>query len=306
VLGVGGGYEQALVARLEAALRELPSGSAAEPPVIEVAEIGGRAVEIIAKPQADASLSLGFPIDVHRGERDFYALWIANSWLGEHRNQSGRLFQVIRETRGLNYGDYSYIEAFPEGGDRTMPPVNVARRHQLFEIWIRTLPNDQALFALRAALRELERLIEDGMTSQDFELRREFLKKYVLHFASTTEERLGYALDDRFYGIESEGHLERFRRMMQELTLEEVNAAIKRHLQLADLKIAIVTGDPEGLRAAIESDRPSPIEYPSPPLEAIRAEDEEIASWPLSVPAASMSVVPVETMFETGTRGASR
>ena len=150
---------------------------------------------------------------------------------------------MIREHRGLNYGDYSYIEAFPEGGHRTMPPVNVPRREQLFEIWIRTLPNDKAVFALRAALRELQSLVDHGLTEQQFELTRGFLKKYSLHFAETTSARLGYAVDDRFYGIDGEGHLARFRKMMDELTLDDVNGAIKRHLQTANLKIAIVTGD---------------------------------------------------------------
>jgi zinc protease len=133
---------------------------------------------------------------VHRGERDFYALWIANSWLGEHRNQSSHLFDVIREKRGLNYGDYSYIEAFPEGGQREMPPVNVPRRTQLFEVWIRTLPNAQASFALRAALRELQLLVDEGLTAEEFELTRTFLKKYSLHFAEATEKKLGYATTD--------------------------------------------------------------------------------------------------------------
>ncbi len=49
-----------------------------------------------------------------RGDEDFYPLAVANSWLGEHRNSSSHLYQVIREERGLNYGDYSYIEYFPE------------------------------------------------------------------------------------------------------------------------------------------------------------------------------------------------
>ena len=51
------------------------------------------------------------PIGVARGERDFYALWIANSWLGETSNQSSQLFNVIREKRGLNYGDGLFDEA---------------------------------------------------------------------------------------------------------------------------------------------------------------------------------------------------
>jgi hypothetical protein len=46
--------------------------------------------------------------------------------------------------RGLNYGDYSYIEEFPDGGELNMPPVNVPRRIQLFEIWIRTLRERRA------------------------------------------------------------------------------------------------------------------------------------------------------------------
>ena len=73
------------------------------------------------------------------------------------------------------------------------------------------------------------------MTAEQFELTRTFLKKYSLHFAETTAARLGYAIDDRFYGLESEGHLARFRRMMDELTLEDVNAAIKRHWQYENL-----------------------------------------------------------------------
>src|SRR5690606_21092881 len=184
---------------------ELPPAEAPrEPPPIVPAPIERNEVLLIDKPGADASISFGFPIDVARGERDFYALAIACSWLGEHRQQVGRLFQVIREIRGLSYGNYAYIEAFPEGGERRMPPVNVPRRARLFEVWIRTLPNEQAHFAIRAALREIERLVANGMRREDFELTRRFLAKYALHFAETTARRLGYAMDDRFYGLEGE------------------------------------------------------------------------------------------------------
>ena len=295
-LGLGGGFDTALVARVEAALAALPEGSAAAAPTITPPAIEGRSALLIDKPGADSSISFGFPVGVHRGERDFYALWVANSWLGEHRNQSSHLFNVIRELRGLNYGDYSYIEAFPEGGQRNMPPVNVPRRTQLFEVWIRTLPNSQAPFALRAALRELKLLVDNGMTAEDFELTRTFLKKYSLHYAETTAARLGYAVDDRFYGIDGEGHLARFRRVMDELTVEEVNAAIKRYWQYDDLKIAIVTGDAAAMMPLLASDAPTPIQYPNPMPGAIVAEDREIAAFPLAL--ARIEVVPVDQAFE--------
>jgi len=298
LLALGGGFDAALVTRLTAAVGELPAGEAAAPPAIEPAAVSGRSALLIDKPGADASISFGVPIDVHRGERDFYALWIANSWLGEHRNQASHLFNVIREARGLNYGDYSYIEAFPEGGQRDMPPVNVPRRTQLFEVWIRTLPNEQAPFALRAALRELQLLVDNGMTAEQFELTRTFLKKYSLHFAETTSARLGYAVDDKFYGIDGDGHLARFRRLMDELTLEEVNAAIKRHLTYRDLTFAIVTGDAASLRSRLASDAPTPITYATPKPDEIMAEDAEIAAWPLSLAAERIEIVPVAEAFE--------
>jgi zinc protease len=296
--GIGGGYSEAAVASFTAAVQQLPPGAAAAAPAVQPAPIDGRAALLIAKPSADASISFGFPLNVRRGEREFYALWIANSWLGEHRNSVSHLYEVIRETRGLNYGDYSYIEAFPEGGQRNMPPVNVPRRQQLFEVWIRTLPNDKAVFALRAALRELEALVDGGLTQEQFDLSRTFLKKYSLHFAETTAARLGYAVDDRFYGIDGEGHLERFRKMMDELTLADVNAAIKKHLEYRDLKIAIVTGQAEALRDALVSGAPTPIAYATPKPAAVLEEDREIAAYPLEIATERVSIVPVGSAFE--------
>ena len=225
--------------------------------------IEGRQVTLVHKPGADASISFGFPIAPRRGERDFYALWLANSWLGEHRNSASHLYQVIRSARGLNYGDYSYIEAYPQGGRRQMPPTNVARQEQCFEIWIRTLPNDKAVFALRAALRELQDLVDNGMSEEDFALTQKFLDKYILHYAETTMQRLGYAIDDRFYGLD-DSHLQEFRRIVKSLTHDDVNAAIRKHLQYNDLQIAIVTGEPEMIQEQLVSSVPTPIEYGSP------------------------------------------
>ena len=156
VLAMGGGYDAALVERMQRELALLPAGRPAVVTVPAIQAPEGRPVVIVKKPGPATAISFGFPIEARRGDRDFYALWVANSWLGEHRNSSSHLYSVIREKRGMNYGDYSYIECFPEGGNRNVPPPNVPRRRQLFEVWIRPVPNDQAEFALRAAMREVE------------------------------------------------------------------------------------------------------------------------------------------------------
>jgi zinc protease len=295
---IAGGYDDALLAKLAESIDLLPEGEATPAPVVVPAAIDGRHVRLVSKENADASISFGFPISVRRGSRDFYALWIANSWLGEHRNSSSHLYKVIREKRGMNYGDYSYIEIFPQGGRRQMPPTNVARNHQIFQIWIRTLPNENAIFSLRAALRELQMLIEDGMSEEEFDLTRSFLSKYSLHFAETTAQRLGYAVDDRFYGIDGEGHLARFRQLMGEISREEVNAALKKYLQVDNMKIAMITGQAEEIQKTMIGDLPSPPSYQSEKKAEILEEDKEIISLPLMIDASNLDVVDSKTIFE--------
>jgi zinc protease len=86
--------------------------------------------------------------------------------------------------------------------------------------------------------------------------------------------------------------------MMDELTLDDVNGAIKRHLQYRNLKIAIVTGEAEKLRAVLVSGAPTPIAYDAPKPAAVLTEDREIAAFPLAIAAERVTIVPMEFAFE--------
>ena len=295
-LGLGGGFDGELPARLLAALAQLPPGVPALPPP-PVVTLSGRHVVIVRKAAPATAISFGFPLAVRRGHDDFYPLLVANSWLGEHRNSSSHLYQVIREARGLNYGDYSYLEYFPEGGRRTMPPPNVPRRQQLFEVWIRPVPHSAAHFALRAAVREVEKLAAEGLDDEAFTLTRNFFTTYSLHLADTTATRLGYAVDDRFYGIPAPGHLARLRERLTHMTRDEVNTAVRRHLRTRDMVIAIVTPDAEGLAEALATEAESAISYDTPKPPAVLAEDAIIARYPLRIPRERIRIVPVEELF---------
>ncbi len=297
VVGLGGGYDADLVARLRADLGRLPPGTPPAVPPPAPRPFTGLRVTIVEKDANATAISLGYPLDLLRNNPAWYPLALANSWLGEHRNSSSHLFQVIRDQRGLNYGDYSYIEHYPNGGALTKPPQNVCRRQQLFEIWIRPVPNENRHFALRAALRELQSLVDNGLSDEQFELTRKFLRNYVLHYATTTSERLGYALDDHFYGIPG-SHLDLFRRRMEDVTRAEVNAAVKKYLQDDNLQIVFVTPDAEGLKQALVSDAPSPITYATPKSDAVLAADREISVLPLKIRPDAVKIIPVGQLFE--------
>lgn len=296
VLGIGGGYDESLVKRRESDLAGLPDGTPAPVPAPSPKPLHGFSVTIVDKDAPATAISMGYPIDITRSNKDWYALAVANSWLGEHRSSSSHLYQVIREERGLNYGDYSYIENFPGGGFRTMPPQNVGRRQHIFEIWIRPVPNETRLFALRAALREYKHLVDHGMTESEFELTRKFLNKYILHYAERTGERLAYAIDDRFYGVDG-SHLALFRQALQTMTLSDVNAAIRKYWRYGDMDIAIVTKDAKSLRDALIAGSASPITYKSPKPAPVLEEDKEISVFPVGVKPGDVTIVPVGELF---------
>ncbi|UCG53435.1 MAG: insulinase family protein [Candidatus Latescibacterota bacterium] len=297
VIGLGGGLDKDFAAKMTKDFESLPAGEPSNVPAPQPEDIHGLHVKIVEKEVQSTAISFGFPIDVTRGSRVFYALAMATSWLGEHRNSFSHLYNVIREARGLNYGDYAYIEHFPRGHRRQFPPPNVARRQQIFQVWIRPVPNETRVFAFRAALREMQKLIENGMTEDDFELTRKFLKGYILHYAPTTMMKLGYAMDDRFYGIEK-GHWDTFAKMLDELTRDEVNAALKKHLSFENIKVVFVTTDAAGLKDTLINNEPSPITYQSEKPAEVLEEDKEIEAYPLSVKPENVTVVKVEKMFE--------
>jgi zinc protease len=294
-LGVAGGADEAVVPRLEKSLASLPAKGAALPALPTPETPRGLDVTIVEKPADSTAISLGFPLDVTRRDDDFYALAIANSYLGEHRTFNGKLMQDLRGKRGLNYGDYSYIEDFIQEGMSTFPVPNNPRRQQAFTVWLRPVPRDRTVFALRAALWELDRLIEKGIEPADFEATRSFLLNYSKLWVQTLSRRLGYAMDGAFY--DREDLVTEFARRLPKLTVEQVNDAVRRHLKRPGFKVAIVAQDAQALRDSLLSGKPTSITYDTQGTpESVLTEDKLIEAFPLND--VKVKIVPVEQMFE--------
>lgn len=299
VIGLGGGFDNNLVDKVKSRLNGLADAKTITKVDINPKPINGLEVILVEKENNSTAISFGFPIEVLRGDDDFFALALFSSWFGEHRNQSSHLFQVIRGERGLNYGDYSYIERFLNGGSLSKPDPNNARHKQLFEVWLRPVQHKHRHFALRAAMRELKMVVDNGMTEQQFETTKKFLDKYSIHWAATTSERLGYQVDSKFYGINDGGnYINYFREKIKNLTLEQVNKAIKKHIQYDNVKFAMITTDAESFKKDLISNAPSPIEYDSPKPDEVYEADKEISTFKLDFKADKVKIVPVDKMFQ--------
>ena len=297
-LGVAGNVPDGFLDRVAADFGSLPPGETmhAVPPAPDSAS--GFDTLVVTKPARAWAISLGHPLAVTRADADFFPLFLANSYFGEHRTFNGALMTKLRSDRGLNYGNYSYVEQFVQDGGSTFGLPNVARRRQAFTIWIRPVAAEHAHFAIRLAVRELRRLVEDGLTRDAFDETREFLLNYSKLWVQTPARRLGFAMDGAFYGGKS--LVDELADRLPAMTVEDVNAAVRRHLAPESLSVAVIA-DPEGAGAfvqALAANTPSPVVYESATKPEVLAEDLEIAREPLSVEAARCRIVPAETMFE--------
>jgi zinc protease len=298
VIGLAGGYPADFPKRVETDFGKLPTGAIDQLSVklTQPPQTPGTQIQIIERETRSTALSLGFPIDLTRAQKDWPALAVVASYFGQHRSSNSYLYQRLREARGLNYGDYAYIEYFPRGMFQFQPDANLGRKLQIFQIWIRPVEPQNGHFVLRAALYEYDKLVREGMSPEAFESTREFLSKYVNVLTATQDDQLGYALDSRYYGIKDFPTY--MREQLSKLTLADVNRAIKTYLKSDAMRIAIVTKDAAGLRDAILNNKPSPMTYNAPKPKEITDEDKVIESYKIVVKPGDVTIVPVDKVFQ--------
>lgn len=298
VVGLAGGYPADFPKRVESDFAKLPTGAIDQltAKLTQPRQTPGTEIEIVQRETRSTALSLGFPIDITRAQKDWPALAVVASYFGQHRSSNSYLYQRLREARGLNYGDYAYIEYFPRGMFQFQPDANLGRKLQIFQIWIRPVEPQNGHFVLRAALYEYDKLVREGMSQEAFDSTREFLSKYVNVLTATQDDQLGYALDSRYYGIKDFPTY--MREQLAKLTLADVNRAIKQYLKSDAMRISIVTKDAAGLRDAILNNKPSPITYNAPKPKEITDEDKLIESYKIVVKPADVTIVPADKVFQ--------
>lgn len=280
----------------------------------------GREAIVVGMPDALATgIHLAYPLPINRTHEDFWPLYVANVALGTHRDGHGRLYGLIRQERGYNYGDYSYVEHFAARPWSLFPPFNTPREQQYFSLWIRPVGHEYAHHLLKAAIHELDLIAREGLTAEEVAHSKNKARVLYLSLAETGGRLLEAKLDDAWYGME-EGYLEHYLERIASVTPEQVNAAIERYLQADNLKILVVTAaDRAGeLAGALVTDGEIygkslqdydvattgegdalVYELPASRLSTVRR-DAVWANTPLGLAVDRVRVVPVEALFEAG------
>jgi len=189
-------------------------------------------VRFVHKPTEQVHLCLGGPgIDRHDERR--FALRVLDTIVGG--TSSSRLFQQVREERGLAYSVHSFHATFAHTGE--------------VGLYLGTRPDNVAP-ALQVVGDELARLLDGGVTPDELARAREHVKgRLVLGLESTMARmsRLGVSLLGDVPLLELDELLER----VEAVDADEVDALARTLLDPARLSAAGIGDDEAAFRAAL-------------------------------------------------------
>ena len=179
-----------------------------------------RAVENLEEPQsifieypsAQTHILVGQP-GMKRGDPDYFSLYVGNHILGGGGMVS-RLFEEVREKRGLSYSAYSYFSPMLFKGP--------------FTAGLQT-KTDQADEAISVLLENIKNYIEQGPTEEELiAAKKNITGGYPLRIDSNSKI-LNYVVVIGYYKLPLD-YLETFNNNVEAVTIESIKDAFKRRL----------------------------------------------------------------------------
>ena len=211
---------------VEKLLKDLPAGK--KPQAIPAVQVLEEAVIIqIDHPSTQTHVLLG-QTGLRRGDPDYFPLYVGNHVLGGGGMVS-RLFEEIREKRGLSYSANSYFSPMRENG-----PF-------IASLQTRT---DQTQEALAVLQEQMKLFIDSGPTEAELEAsKKNITGGFPLRLASNSKI-IGYIGMIGFYGLPSD-YLETFNARVNAVTVDQIKDAFKHRLSPDKFVIVMVGPKPE-------------------------------------------------------------
>ena len=201
----------------------------AEVPPATFSAAGG--LKVIRRPIPQSTIYFGMP-GLKRDDPDWYVAHMMNYVLGGG-GQSSRLYEEVREKRGLAYSAYSYLLPYDRAG---------------LYIGGTGTQNARVGETLATIRAELERMREGGITEEELADAKTYINgSFPLRLTSSGRiaglllamQRLGLGLD----------YLDRRAEIYRAITREDILRVAKRLLRPEKMYVVVV-GDPAGLESS--------------------------------------------------------
>ena len=195
---------------------EAPYATAPDP------EAPGR-VDVPIADRQNLDVRMGHALSLRRDDEDYLALYVGNYILGG--NFSARLMSTVRDEQGLTYGIGSTLSGMSVDFDG------------YWRIAV-TLSGGALERGIEATLEQARLFVADGVTADELDEKQTTLVgTYKVGLATTGGLATSLLINaERGFGA---GYLDRHPRLIEALTVDAVNEAIRRHLDTEALHIAV-------------------------------------------------------------------
>ncbi len=209
---------------VEQVIAQLPAGKRAAAlqsvPVLTKAQ-----EQRVYHPSTQTHVRMGAP-GMHRGDPDYFALYVGNHVLGGGGLVS-RLFEEVREKRGLSYSVNSYFSPMEQNGP------------YLFSLQTRNDQLDESLLVMRETLQDF---VEKGPTEKELiASKKNITGGFPLRIASNSSI-LDYLTVIGFYDLPLD-YLEVFNDRVMAVTRQQIIDAFQRRVSPDTMATIIVGGD---------------------------------------------------------------
>jgi predicted Zn-dependent peptidase len=178
----------------------------------------------VYKDTKQAFIYFGSPYDLSVDDKDRYKSRVAMFILGSGGFGS-RLMEEIRVKRGLAYSAYSRAE--------------VAKSHSHFSGYLQTKleSKDEAIKIVKDVIAEF---VKNGISKDELDQAKKFILGSEPLRNETLSQRLSTAFQEYYNGFKL-GHSKDELKLIEKLTLDDLNKFIKSHKEINSLSFSVVT-----------------------------------------------------------------
>jgi zinc protease len=293
--GIGGAVEDTLLERFEADLGKMPSGqvvrSAAEPKV----EKTRRVILVEKENRAQMQLRVGHVVDYNRTNPDYFPMRLLSAYLGENREAFGRLYQTVREQRGLAYGAYAYGEHFRPAGWSKLIDNGIVRSDEYFHMM--TYPKEaNGKFCIKLMLSEMTKLTTTPVSQDDFDRAQSYVANQYAFLMETPDKQLGMRLDELWY--KTPGFVDNYQENLNKVPHSEMQSVALDHLHPDHVLIVAVVSNGEATKKQLLG-ADTKLELPSGAQEgALKEINDQIKAFDLNLKPEDIVIVKAREMFK--------
>jgi len=182
--------------------------------IMEAKDVNSTTDYVTVKDKTSADVYIGLPIGIDRTHEDFYSLMVGTYILGG--NFSARLMQTVRDAQGLTYGISSFVGGVNNGNDG------------YWAVWSNFAPQ-LVQTGYDATLEQLKMWVDSGITEAELNAKKTTITGSYKVGLANTRGLAAQILTNAERGRDNE-YLDNFPNVINELTVEQINTAIKKYI----------------------------------------------------------------------------